>query len=416
MRILYVSMLWFGFQGLILRGEREPTGMPGFIRPLKRLLELGHQVDMVLAAPEDSGPLNVGADWLAPVSFEFVPWSPRGLERMRSPLRLWRAARRALSRNAYDFIYGQENAGVLGCLAARQAGISCGQRIYGTQYVKEILSQSRLRLLRDHPLEYLSWTTGKNFLLCTDDGSRGDLVQRQLCPNPPYGFHFWRNGIDLDFVRAADAAPIFPDPFLFFPARVVPWKNHLAGVEILRKLHALGHDSVHLLVCGQISNQVYWQRVMDEVKQSGLGAFVHHLGALPTMSIPPYLRQAIAVLAPYELANVSNAVIETLAVGGVIVTLDVNNPSLAAVVQDGENGITAASPADAGRRLAELISEPERARALREQAATRARDAFPWWDERVEREIMLIQATVEQRRHRRAAPGAALGARERSRA
>ena len=287
MRILYVSTLWFGFEGLILRGEREPTGMPGFVRPLRRLLELGHQVDMVLAAPIDSGALNVGPDWLAPVSFELVPWSPRGLERLRSPLRLWRAARRALRRTAYDFVYGQENCGVLACLAARQAGVPCGQRIYGTQFVNEILSRSRLRLLRDHPFEYLSWTTGKNFLLCTDDGSRGDLVQLHLCPDPPYAFHFWRNGIDPNFVRAADAAPVFPHPFLFFPARVVPWKNHLAGVEILRQLHALGHDDVHLVVCGRISNEAYWQRVTDAARQSGLGAFVHHLGALPAMAIPP---------------------------------------------------------------------------------------------------------------------------------
>jgi glycosyltransferase involved in cell wall biosynthesis len=129
------------------------------------------------------------------------------------------------------------------------------------------------------------------------------------------------------------------------------------------------------------------------------------------MAIPPYLRQALAVLAPYELANVSNAVIETLAVGGVITTLDVGNPSLAAVVQDGENGITAASPADAARRLAELISAPPRALALREQAATRARQDFPTWDERVEREVALIHTTVEQRQQRRAAHGAAQPAR-----
>ena len=108
--------------------------------------------------------------------------------------------------------------------------------------------------------------------------------------------------------------------------------------------------------------------------------------------------------------------IETLAVGGVITTLEVDNPSLAAVVQDGANGITAASPAEAARRLAALIDEPERARALREQAATRARADFPSWDERVEREMTLIQATVEQHRHGRAAPGAALSAHEGSRA
>src|SRR5690606_34669145 len=270
MRILYVSMLWFGFRGLILGGEREPRGMPGFIRPLKRLLELGYRVDMVLGAPPDSGELNVRADWLAPVSIELVPWSGRGLERLRSPLRLWRATRRALARAPYDFVYGQENCGVLGCLAARRAGIPCGQRIYGTQYLQEILSKSRLRLLRDHPLEYLSWTTGKDFLLCTDDGSGGDLAQRHLCPDPPYAFHFWRNGIDLEFVRAAEAAPVFPHPFLFFPARVVPWKNHLAGVEILRELHALGHGDVHLLFCGQISNPAYWERVMQAAKDAAL--------------------------------------------------------------------------------------------------------------------------------------------------
>src|SRR5690606_33298089 len=73
MRILYVSMLWFGFRGLILGGEREPRGMPGFIRPLKRLLELGYRVDMVLGAPPVRGGLNVRSGWAAPVAVRAVP-------------------------------------------------------------------------------------------------------------------------------------------------------------------------------------------------------------------------------------------------------------------------------------------------------------------------------------------------------
>ena len=120
---------------------------------------------------------------------------------------------------------------------------------------------------------------------------------------------------------------------------------------------------------------------------------------------PEHLRQALAVLAPYELANVSNAVIETLSVGGVITTLEVDNPSLAAVMQDGENGIAAASPADAARRIAQLIREPERARALRARAAARARDDFPSWDERIDREVELIRTTVEQHRRRQGVAG-----------
>jgi glycosyltransferase involved in cell wall biosynthesis len=388
LRILYVTVLWSGLADLVLHGREEASGMPGFVRPLRRLLELGHQIDLLIAAPHPA-PLWVGPDWLRAARIEILPWrGRRGLGHITSPALLLRAVAAAYARGRYDFVYGQGRLGALACLAARRRGIPCGQRLYGRALPTALLDRSRWATLRRDPLEYLSFTGRKDFLLVTDDGPYGEILYRRLGRPGRYTFLRWRNG--CDFPGPATPAPDPPpqQPFLFFPARIVPWKRQDFGIALLRALHARGHDALHLYFAGPVADPVYWQRLRDEARVQGLAPFVHHLGSLATSQLLPYYRHSAAVLVPYAEVTYGNVAIEALAAGSVLVANE--GGPIVELIEDGRNSILAPSVEAAAQRLDLLLRAPARAMAMRAEAVAAARRLFEPWDVRVAREIELI--------------------------
>jgi glycosyltransferase involved in cell wall biosynthesis len=389
MRILYVTLLWSGLADLMLQSRQEASGMPGFVRPLRRLIELGHQIDLLIAAPPPPPPHTTGPEWLRAARIEIVPWrGRRGLGRLTSPTLLLRAVAGACAREHYDFVYGHGRLGALACLIAWRRGIPCGQRLYGREVPTELLDRPRWATLLRDPLEYLAFTGRKNFLLVTDDGPYGEILHRRLGRPGRYTFLRWRNGCDFPGPATPTPDPPPQQPFLFFPARIVPWKSQDFGIELLRSLHERGHDALHLYFAGPVADPVYWQRLQNEARGFGLAPFVHHLGSLATSQLLPYYRQSAAVLVPYADVTFGNVAIEAMAAGAVLVARD--RGPLVELIEDGRSGILVASVEAAAQRLDELLRGPERAGAIRDAAAAAAGRLFEPWDVRVKREIELI--------------------------
>lgn len=364
--------------------------MPAFLRPLRGLLAAGHRVDLVVAAEPGTTLGEIRAPWLQDASFQLVPWRPSGLHRAPSAIRLLRAASSALRRQRYDFVYGHHSHGTLGCIAARRAGVPCGQRLYGVKdLVAELDRRPRPMIALRHPLLYVSFRGSKDFLLITDDGSYGDRAWQRLGRRDAFDFYFWRNGVD--FPPDADDRPELGEAerFLFMPARITPWKRQHHALDILRQLHATGWTDLKLYVAGQVADTDYWAEFERRRDAYGLEPFVRYLGSLPASDLVPYYRHSVAVLAPYEQASLGNVVIEALAAGSVVVAQD--SSVLDGVIADGANGVRVRSPAEAAARLDALLQNVELARAMRAQAAADARRTFEAWDERVAREIRLIE-------------------------
>ena len=396
-RILYVTNLWLGLDDLILYGRSEAAGMPAFLHPLRGLLAAGHRVDSIVAAEPEATLGEVRVPWLQGASFELVPWWPFGWQRAASVARLLRAVGAALRRQRYDFVYGHHSHGALGCLAARRAGVTCGQRLYGVKdLVAELERLPRPMIALRHPLLYMTFRAPKDFLLITDDGSQGDRAWRWLGRLGAFDFHFWRNGVD--FAPVTNDRPEFGEDerFLFMPARITSWKRQHHALEILRELHAMGWTDLQLYIAGAVVDPDYWAEFERRRDAYALGPFVRYLGSLPTPALVPYYQHSVAVLAPYEQASLGNVVIEALAAGSVVIAQD--SPVLDGVIADGDNSFRVRSPAEAAARLAALLENAEQARTVRAQAAACARQTFESWDERVGREVRLIETYVARRR------------------
>jgi glycosyltransferase involved in cell wall biosynthesis len=396
-RILYVTGLWSGLEDLITHGKAEAAGMPAFLRPLRGLLATGHRVDMIVAAAVGAALGEVRPPWLQNTPIQMVSWKTSGRQRPVSAIRLLRAVGAALRRQRYDFVYGHGALGALGCLAARRRGLACGQRLYG---VNDLIAQldhlPRPTIALRHPLLYLSFRAAKDFLLITDDGSHGDRAWQRLGRPGAFDFHFWRNGVDFPPATDGWAEGGEDERFLFMPARITAWKRQHHALEILRRLHATGWTDLKLYLAGGVADPAYWAEFERQRDAYGLGPFVRYLGSLPAAALIPYYRQSIAVLAPYEQASLGNVVIEALAAGGIVVAQD--SPALEGVISDGGNGLRVRSPAEAAARLDALLQDADGARAMRTRAASCARRTFESWDQRVDREIQLIETHVARRK------------------
>ena len=395
MRILYVSGLTLGLEDLIVRGHAEATGMPAFLRPLRGLLAAGHRVDTIVGAPAGSKLGEERAPWLQDSTFELVPWQFSGPQHALSAARMLRAIGAALRRQRYDFVYGQGWIGALGCLVARRKGLACGQRVYGVHNMSQQVEHlPRLAIALRQPLRYLSFRAAKGFLLITDDGSRGDRVWQRLGRRGAFDFHFWRNGVD--FAPATEDQPeLGKEKFLFMPARITAWKGQHQALEILRHLHAMGWTDLKLYIAGPVSDPAYWTEFERRRDAYGLGPFVQYLGGLPLSALAPYYRHSFAVLAPYKQASLGNVVIEALTAGSIVVTQD--SPVLDGLISDGETGLRVQTPQEAATRLDALLHDPEKAQNLRHRAHTRAQQTFEPWDQRVAREIQLIETCCAHR-------------------
>ncbi len=403
MRVLYVTGLFSGLRDLLLEGRSEAAGMPALVRPLRALLEAGHEVDFVIGvSPEDvRRPLRPGPEWLWGCGFQVVPWRTTRLAGLASAWRMYRATLRALRGKRYDFVYGHGPAGTVATLAARHRRVPCGARLYGSFLIEEIDRRSRLSIFLRHPLEYLAFRLPKRFLLVTNDGTRADQVQQRLAPRGkcPYDFHFLLNGVQLPSNdeqaaggSAAAPASLPEGPFLFYPARLARWKRQHLAVEILERLYRGGQDKVRLCFAGHLTQPEYWEEIQAEAAARGLAEQVMHLGALGPNEMLWCYRHALAVLSFYQTSNLGNVVIEALAAGAVV--LAARDGSLEGIIEDGMTGLLARDAEEAAEKLAWLREHPEAAREIGECAARQARETFRSWEERSAMEVALIERAV----------------------
>lgn len=395
MRILYVTPLWSGFRDILLDGAMDAKGMPAFIQPLKRLIKLGHEVDIIIAEPNISkNDLNISVDWLERTRITFTNWDTKSFNRIFSSFKLYSVVNCMLNKNEYDFVYGHGSIGAIANIAANLNGIPCGIRLYGTFLAREIKHISKTRIAMKHLLEYMSFKLPKDFLLVTNDGTRGDQVYDYLTnQRAKYKFCFMLNGVDMPEPFPDDIAIVnqLKIPFIVYPARIARWKRQHLAVDILKGLHDNGVP-MNLYFAGHITDTYYWNEVERKITDYGLTPFVTYLGTVDNRVLHCLYQKAVAVLSLYELSNLGNVVIEALKYGAVVVS--VNDGSLDQFVVNGENGILVENLAEAVNQIHFIYKNKNKSLEIRESAIHMASEVFKDWDTRAEEEIQLIESAV----------------------
>lgn len=401
MKILYITPPLYGFWECLFEGATEINGLPSFNKPLRKLIESGHQVDIVILHNTNTLPeFNIKASWLSRDKIkECLFYENKLLLRPFNIIKNRRIISKILREGKYDFVYGHGSASEIFRTLAHKFGVPFGQRLYGTFLWDSIDKKGLFKTKIKHFIEYKSFKSEKSFLLVTNDGSRGDLVFNTINKgNKPFDFQYWINGVNFPSHLSDEELEDYKNklvskPFIFYVARFDEWKRQERAVRIIKKLNELGHD-IHLYLAGppEKNNPWYFEYVMKLVEELGVEKSVTYMGQIDSNTINIMCKLSIASLSLYDVCNLTNVFHEMLAAGSVIVVK--NDGVVNDFINDGENGFLVDDEDEAVSIIEDLILDPSIGRTIRQRAVDTSKTKMLSWDQRIEKEIQLITKHV----------------------
>jgi glycosyltransferase involved in cell wall biosynthesis len=402
----------------------DGRGAPSLYRTLKAYGERGHHVHYF--AP------TVGANHFGPVdataaesalpqipNVTFTRFDVPGLPRRRLP---WpslalkvdqkmrfaaafpfvaaRRAEEALRAEPFDLIYGYEVHGILAArLLRRRCKLPAVSRFQGT-VMYPALDNAFLRYRRYE--EVLALRAPADLYIMTNDGTRGDEVLARLNPESQGRVRFWRNGLDMDSLKPAtprqaaaarEALGIGGDRFVMMTACVLlPWKRVDRAIRALPAIRRRLPEAL-LLVLGDGEERGRLEALARELHVADAVRFE---GAVPQADVRSYLWAADVFLSLNDLSNVGNPLLEAMACGKPIVTID--NGATSELIRDGETGLLL--PSGEPQRVAEAVLRLAAEKTLRHRVAKGARayaTANFWtWEQRLAAELEEVERLVAE--------------------
>lgn len=394
---------------------RDGRGAPSLYRTLRAYGGRGHRVFFVGADAGanhfDAGPQPAAPPAIPNVTFHTVavPSLRRRLplpetlakadQKLRFaaafPLLAARRAERILLTHNIDVMYGYEVHGLLAVrLLQRRFRLPTVARFQGT--VMRPALDDRLAYLRKYE-EVLALRTPAELYIMTDDGTQGDEVLAAVNPASRGNVRFWRNGLDLDRLQPATAAErqgarqslgLSDDQFVLLTAsRLAAWKRVDRAIAALPALLQREPRSL-LLIVGDGEERSNLEAL---VRRLGVRAAVRFEGAVPQEAVAGYMRAADVFLAVADLSNVGNPLLEAMACGMAVVTVDAGDTR--DLVRDGETGrlLPAGDPAVIAAAVAELAADPALRSRLAAGARAYAETHFWTWEARMEAEVREVE-------------------------
>ena len=113
MKILYVTGLWRGLRTILFEGQTEEMGMPAFMKPLKKLLLDGHDVDIFLIHKLDEyPPYDCKVDWISGDNIvDTYKWDVSLKGRFSNDWHIYQKTKQLLQQKDYDIVYGHGDTG-----------------------------------------------------------------------------------------------------------------------------------------------------------------------------------------------------------------------------------------------------------------------------------------------------------------
>ncbi|MGD0766547.1 MAG: glycosyltransferase family 4 protein [Dehalococcoidia bacterium] len=404
----------------------DGKGAPTLYRTLKAYGERGHHVHYV--APDVGanhfGPVDqpeAEPPEIANVSFlRFpvpslarlqVPWPGIALkadQKMRFaavfPIVAARRAEEVLRREQIDLLYAYEVHGALAVRRLRRRWkLPTVCRFQGT-IMYPTLDNAFARLRRYE--EVLALRTPADLYIMTNDGTRGDAVLARLNPHSQGCTCFWRNGLDMDRLvpgspREAAAARralgITGDRFVLMTACVLlPWKRVDRAIRALVRIRSQLPEAL-LVILGGGEQRAHLEGLAREL---GVADAVRFEGAVPQEEVVRYLWASDVFLSLNDLSNVGNPLLEAMACGKPIVTVD--SGTTGELIRESETGLLLANgePGQVARAVLRLGQDKNLRQRVGRGARGYATANFWTWEQRLEAELERVEQLVGK------APGA----------
>jgi glycosyltransferase involved in cell wall biosynthesis len=209
-------------------------------------------------------------------------------------------------------------------------------------------------------------------LVGTEEGKRQVAQIYGVYPDKIRVFPFPTPLLDEEERASPEAGPgEFEPPFLFYPSRLWPHKNHVVILEALRILREQHGMRLRCVFCGaDEGNLDYLTRY---AKRLGVGDQVEHVGVVPDAQLPGLYRRALALVYASAVGPDNLPPLEAMALGCPVLTAEVPG----AREQYGDAALFFA-PTDE-RGLAERIRQVAENPSLRSTLVARGRARAQRW-------------------------------------
>lgn len=402
MKILYVTGLPIPLKDLLTgKKEDEITGLPGFYYPWKYLVKRGHKVDFVFIS-NFKEKYNIVVDWFNEKNILANIYAPykeyrfmRFVRQIFRLIQLFYYTLKAVKAKKYDFIYCKSYEGFAGQLVSKIYKIPSGIRLFGdfTFCYNDIKKFGNFKAIMKHPLEYLSFKVGANFLLSTDDGSNCDDLFK-IWGNKKTKFYFWKTGIDLNLPKDEKINIKLPEKFLYYPARYVDWKRQDRALKILKLLFDKNIKNLYLIFTGNLTSVEHYNNLHKIAEEYGIENNVIFEKEVSQNQMRLISQKSLANILVADHSNLGNVFYEILSSGSVIISF--KNRGVDDLIVDGYNGFLMEDEEGFAENIKKIIDGKIDIKKIKENARKTALERFLSLEERFLKEVELIEKTARK--------------------
>ena len=214
--------------------------------------------------------------------------------------------------------------------------------------------------------------------------------------------HFVKREIQKTLEISDDKISIIPDPvseeffeikkrteegLMFYPARLIPRKNHIPLIKALGILKEEGFTGFKIALTGTVEDKDYFERIIKTISKYNLNNDVMFLGKVPKEKLFEYYSKASVVVLTSKHETFSLAVAEAMATGTPVIASPVG--IVPEVILNGKNGyiVNPNDPEDIAEKL-RLILEDNKKRKIMEKHARKT--AERWRSENIVKRLIEI--------------------------
>ena len=292
-----------------------------------------------------------------------------------------------------EIIYAYEIHGVPAAqLLGKWLGLPVVTRFQGT-IVKPLMGKRTWRFRYwDH---WLALRARANLVIMANDGTQGDEVLQYL-GIPRDTVRFWVNGVNIQPIDPSQneideirqALGYGPDVHILIAlSRLVAWKRLDRIISAMPRIVSQ-RPKTRLLIVGDGEGRADYENLVRDLKMEN---FITFAGAVPHSDVMKYMSLGDIFVSLYDLSNVGNPLLESMALGKCIVTLE--NGGTSSIVKDQINGILL-NPDKLDTLpdvIISLLDDDERRNRLGQNAKAFALNSFWTWDDRMKREIAEVE-------------------------
>lgn len=403
--IFWITPIFSGIADFLLKGVDIDKGMPGSYNVIKSLSEAGHDVCILVQAGADKIPLSVNQN-ITIYKCGAPNWI-RGLKigRMRFILDILFTVRQGYAlakKNKPDLVYGHDGYGaaVAYCLG-KFLNVPNLTRMYGSTLYGKCDGKLGVKIWLKYWPRILPFLIPAQHMIITQDGTEAEKIATTLKVNKGR-IHCWLNGVDKSIYQPNFDSKAFkklmglpPDSkILLSVGRLEGWKRVDRLIETVSPLLKC-RDDTYLILVGDGRDREMLEKLCIDLQIKDKTIFT---GRVPRSEVVPFFNSADIFLSFYDYSNLSNTLLEAMTCGRCVIVLDTGETWR--VVKHGENGflIPIEDLPTVPDLIDGLLSNPKKIREIGCRARRFIETEAPTWDERVAREIHLIQHVVEKSR------------------